>query len=207
VSNVTVYFEGATRGTEKSASLNIEARRAMSRFASRLGVVRAPKFVQCGGRTQTFEAAWQAFIGRDRGEIIMMLVDGEDPSAYDPQNAWQHLRQRPADLWTQLEYSNARFVFLMATCMETWVVADKGSTGAHFGSCFKAGKIPKWPSLETVHRHTIFAALQAATASCKNKYDKGRVSFQAFAELDPATVRGLCPHADYFCARLLEECA
>lgn len=139
----------------------------------------------------------------------MLLVDSEEllaPERLDPQQAWNHLRNRSSDKWLSLSEAHSRHVFLMVTTMETWLVADPKSLGCHFGSDFNLKAIPAWPALEEVEKPRPLEALEKATSTCSKPYTKGERSFEALAELDTKVITSKCPHAKYFFERLKEEC-
>ena len=206
---VKVYVEGAAIGRGSKTSAPVDFRRAFSKLAGKLGVANQPSFIACGPRSETFKAAWKAFEERSPEDRIILLVDSESPPSYSPESAWKHLRERAEDKWLTLEHRHARYIFMMAVCMETWIIADSSSIASEFPSCFAADKIPCWPDLEQVEKQAVFDAIEKSTASCKDGWKKsrsGNATFQMFARLDPAIVRGKCPHANRFFDRLIEEC-
>ena len=83
----------------------------------------------------------------------------------------------------------------MLQVMETWFLADRAALQEYFGTKFKANKIKNWPRLENVKKCQVFKVLSTATALCKKKYSKGKISFELLAHVDPVRVEAACPHA------------
>ncbi len=198
---VKVYVEGATRGKGKNQSANIALRRGFRQFADKLGIEQSPAFVPCGGRTQTWDVAWNSFWSRQQDEFILLLVDSEEPAGADPQLAWRHLKLREG--WAELEDQHGRYVFMMVTAMETWLVADELALARKFGRAYRAGVVPKWQNLESVAKADIYTALDQATSGL---YSKGERSFELVGEIDPNIVSARCPHAKHFCDSLKSLC-
>lgn len=96
---------------------------------------RMPRLVACGGRGETFDDFKTAQHKRSAGAYVAMLVDSEDPvKAVD--KPWAHLRNR--DGWGRPAHAVDDQVFLMTTCMETWIVADREALKRHYrNDCLK----------------------------------------------------------------------
>ncbi len=204
--NVKVYVEGATRGKRKNKSVNIEFRKAFHLLSEKVGVAHVPEYVPCGGRSQTWDLAWDRFLKREQDEIIFLLVDSETRTNFGPKDAWKFLASQPLEPWTELDQRNARYVFLMVVMMETWLLADPDALARYFGDGFRSNQIPSWPKLEEIEKDSILETLSNATQECRKRYKKGERSFEALAEADPNVIARKCPHAAYFFQRLVEEC-
>lgn len=204
---VKVFVEGATRGRGGNSSANIACRRAFAKLAERCGAINKPEFVHCGGRSHTWTAAWNEFLNRKEGEIILLLVDSEQPTSLPPEDAWKFLATQPSEPWKDLGERNARYVFLMVVMMETWLLADSAALARYFGIVFRTNQIPNWPSPEDIGKESILETMAKATQECQRQYEKGQTSFEALAEVDPKLIAQKCPHAAYFFQRLKEECA
>jgi len=111
-----------------------------------------------------------------------MLVDSEDPVA-DVERPWAHLKQR--DTWDKPESAEDEQVFLMATCMETWIVADPDGLKVHYGKNFQQSALPALNNLESRGRDDVQDALTHATRNCQNAYRKGKRSFAVLGKLNP----------------------
>ena len=83
----------------------------------------------------------------------------------------------------------------MVQVMETWLLADRAALRRYFGAPFRENALPQWPALENVSKRDVSEALARATAACTRPYDKGTVSFELLAIVDPARVKAACPHA------------
>ena len=67
-------------------------------------------------------------------------------------------------------------VLLMATCMETWIVADGRALAAHYGQCLQRSALPAVNNLESKDTKTVQDSLFHATRNCTGPYDKGKKS-------------------------------
>jgi len=113
--------------------------------------------------------------------IQHLLVDSEDPVEEGP---WDHLHAR--DGWDRPVGAEDEQAQMMATCMETWIMADHEALHKVFGSCLREGNLFPANGLEERSRQELLGALRSATSDCgKDKgYEKGKRSFQILAELD-----------------------
>jgi hypothetical protein len=130
-------------------------------------------------------------VGNDGYPIL--LVDSEDPITLGP---WDHLKVR--DRWDRPVGAEDDQAQMMATCMETWIMADHEALHKVFGSCLREGTLIPVNDLEKRSRQELLEALESATKDCgKNKgYDKGKRPFQILAELN---TRSLEENLHYFC--------
>lgn len=129
-----------------------------------------------------------AHSGSREGDFIAMLVDSEDP-VKDPERPWDHLKRR--DDWERPNDALDEQVFLMTTCMETWVVADWVTLRKHFGQELQESARLPVQGLEERSRQDVYACLVRATSKCTKGYAKGRASFEVLAEVDPGALRAL----------------
>jgi len=127
-------------------------------------------------------------------EYPILLVDSEDPISSD--RPWDHLCVR--DRWDRPVGAEDEQAQMMATCMETWIMADHEALHKVFGSCLREGTLIPVNDLEERSRQELLESLKSATNNCgKNKgYDKGKRSFQILAELN---TRSLEKNLRYFC--------
>ncbi len=144
-------------------------------FANRLSAV-----TPCGGRGATFDRFQTAHrISND--SFIAMLIDSEDPIA-NIEETWKHLKHR--DSWDKPAGAVDEQVFLMTTCMETWIVADPETLKSHYGQCLQVSALPSLVGLENRDWHDVQDKLFHATRNCSNTYAKGKRSFGVLAILD-----------------------
>ena len=113
--------------------------------------------------------------------FVAMLVDSEDPIA-NVEETWKHLKTR--DNWVRPAGAADEQVFLMTTCMETWIVADPVTLKSHYGQCLQVSALPSLVKLENRNRHDVQKKLFHATRKCSNAYAKGKRSFEVLAILD-----------------------
>jgi hypothetical protein len=193
VVRVKVYVEGANRDSKEEKT---RCREAFSKLLERAGFKgRMPAVIACGGRDQTFKDFTTALNQANEGDCPILLVDSEDPvHQTGPDAVWRHLQDR--DRWVRPTGAWDEQAHLMATCMETWIVADRATLRDVFGSCFQEERLPPLVMLEDRTRQDVQNALALATQDCGKgrEYTKGRRSFQVLAELNPLTLRKHLPH-------------
>ena len=194
---VIVYVEGGG----DSKGLKARCREGFSKLAERGGLkCRMPSFVSCGGREQAF-VRFKIALLKDK-EIVFLLVDSEEPvSVGDWSNytseAWDHLNAR--DGWERPRDAQDDQAHLMATSMETWIIADRIALRRFFPHINENALLPV-SNLEDRQRDRVLDSLERATSSGgrQRQYQKGDRSFQLLAKLDPQTLRSLLPHFNRF---------
>ena len=175
-------------------------RKAWSEFFRSAGLSgRMPAIVRGGSRNQTYDKFTHAVRTPKARKLPVLLVDSEE-GVGDGSTAWEHLRNR--DCWLQPQGARNDQAFLMVVAMETWFLADRELLKQYFGPKLLESHFKKWPTLEDVSKETVFRALQAATAGCSSPYEKGKVSFDLLAKLNPSRVEIACPHAKELLDRL-----
>lgn len=164
----------------------------------------------CGGRDATakdFKIAhdkalkqYKASHGAEDLAYIAMLVDSEDP-VVDITKPCAHLNARAVDKCDCPADANDDQVFLMTTCMETWIVADRAALQGHYHAD-QSGKVkrpkqdqvitksmlPSLNGLEKQNRHEVHDKLENATAHCSNGFKKGARSFELLGKIDHCTL-------------------
>ena len=191
----TLYVEGGGDGR----SLRARFREGWSGFFGSAGLGGRVKIVRGGGREQTFNRFAAAVVSGGAGKPVLLLVDSEGPVA-PGSSAWQHLHDR--DGWTRPDGAGDDQAFLMVQLMETWFLADRDALRRCFGAEFRENAVRRWPDLEAVPKATVLETLDRATAACRKRYAKGKVSFELLARIDPARVEAACPHARALLGRL-----
>jgi hypothetical protein len=192
--SVKIYVEGGGDSKE----LRTRCREGFSKLIRKLGFVeRMPRIVACGGREKAYDDFKNSITSARNDEYPMLLVDSEDPVALDS-CPWDHLRAR--DNWNCPVGAEDDQAQMMATCMESWIMADHSTLRNYFGSCLRENALIQVNDLENRSRQELMDALKSATNSCgRNRgYDKGRCSFQLLAELDPVTLEQNLPHFKRF---------
>lgn len=186
---VRIVIEGGGSGENPDKDF----RQAWTQFFKAAGLVgRMPKVVRGEGREQTFDKFKTALQTARRDEVVILLVDSEEPVAAG-HSPWQHLRNR--DNWDQPAGAADDSAYLMVQVMETWLLADRDALREFFGPQLNENHFSQWPNLEELHKDTVLSALERATSVCQKTYSKGKVSFELLAQIDPQTVAGACPHA------------
>ena len=153
---------------------------------------RAPRIIPCGSRNNAYDS-FQTAHRQGAWAYVALLVDSEDPVS-DSEKPWEHLKRR--DDWDRPAGATDDQVFLMTTCMETWIVADRNGMKRFFERhkpCLRAAGLPSLAGLEVRDRHQVQDALITTTKDCTNAYAKNRRSFEALANADPAVLRPLLP--------------
>ena len=87
--------------------------------------------------------------------------------------------------WKRPDGAEDKQVLLMTTCMETWIAVDRQALHAHYGSCLQESALQALHNIESRTRHDIQDALFHVTRNCKNKYKKGKRSFEILKKLSP----------------------
>ena len=181
-----IYVEGGGEG----ASLHTRCEEGFTKLLRNAGFGgRMPRIVACGSRGDAYDRFKTA---HESGEydFVALLVDSEDTVA-DGEQTWAHLLAR--DEWTRPKNAADTQVFLMTTCMETWLVADRTALKAHYGSKLQETALPALANLEARHRHNIQDALEKATRTCSNAYQKNKRAFALLAAVTPAVLETNLP--------------
>lgn len=186
-----IYVEG---GGEDASSLS-SCREGFRKLLEKAGLKeRMPKIVACGGR----QSAYKDFVRGHRAQeadFVGLLVDSEEPMA-DTEKPWAHLESRPSDPMPRPMDATDEQAMVMATCMETWIVADRAALARVYkGGCLQEGALPPLFDLESRDRHAVQGALEHATRNCGNAYRKGKRSFRTLEEVEPDRIR---PHLASF---------
>lgn len=186
--SVTIYVEGGGESRE----LKTRCREGFSKLIKKLGFGRRnPKIVACGGRGKAYDMFKNSITSATNDEFPILLVDSEDPVTSDP---WDHLRVRDNwDLPVGAEDDQAQ---MMATCMETWIMADHATLRDFFGACLRENALIQVNDLENRSRQELLDALISATNNCgRNRgYDKGSNSFTILAKLNPRLLEENLPY-------------
>lgn len=186
VKTLTIYLEGGGDSNE----LRRRCREGFRKLFEKCGFEKMPKHVACGGRGETFKRFCTAFCGSSNNNIVLMLIDSEDPMS-NTEQTWAHLKVR--DNWEKPNGAEDAQVLMMTTCMETWIVADREALRAHYGGELNENQLPSLVELENRTRDTIQNALVTATRKCSNRYEKGKRSFQVLAVLNRTTLESHLP--------------
>ncbi len=124
-----------------------------------------------------------------------MLVDSEEPVA-DAEKPWAHLKKR--DGWDRPDGATDAQALLMTTCMETWIATDRAALRDHYGAKLQESALPNLTAIESRDSHEIHDALAHATRDCKNRYQKGKRSFEALKAVRPEELRKHLPSFQRF---------
>ncbi|MHB9025235.1 MAG: DUF4276 family protein [Armatimonadota bacterium] len=193
---VKVYVEGAGHTDFERT----KCRQAFSTFFAAAGLTgKRLRTVPCGGRQSAYDAFVTALNNAGTDELPLLLVDSED-FIIAGQTSWQHLKAQ--DNWDRPTGASDDQAFLMVQVMETWFLADRELLRTHFTGNLIEHHLPAWQNLEAVSKVNILTALERATANCNVPYQKGTLSFEILAKLDPNKVEVACPHARSFLQRL-----
>ena len=191
-----IFVEGGGNGKD----LKSDCRKGFRKFLERAGLVgNMPAIFACGGRQNAYKDFNNAPL-TGKGYAVL-LVDSEDPVT--TQNPWHHLKVR--DNWDRPDDVTEDQCHLMVQVMESWFLADVDALQSHYGHGFRQQSLPQNPDIEKVAKDDVLSGLdQAAKATNKGAYKKGRDSFPILEKLDPAKVRIASPYADRFIEALLK---
>lgn len=195
---VKIYIEGGGN----SKDLNIRCREGFQKLLERSGFQkRMPSLSACGSRESAYEDFKTANALSHANKLVFLLVDSEDPMD-DIEQAWKHLKGR--DKWTKPDGAEDWQVLLMTTCMETWIIADRGALQRHCGNSLQESALPPLHGLEQLPRDEVQTKLARSTAHCTSPYKKGKRSFEYLSRVDP---EALSEHLSSFnrCIRILNE--
>ena len=113
-----IYIEGG--GDSKEGTTH--CREAFSKLLQKAGFSgRMPRLVASGSRNSAYKDFYTAHAYASPQECVALLIDSEEP-VENIEETWQHLRGR--DDWKRPQDAKNCQVFLMTTCMETWILAD-----------------------------------------------------------------------------------
>lgn len=183
--NVKIYVEG---GGETRA-IQAPLRRAFTKLLKNAGFAgRMPSIVGCGGRTEAFDVFVNAVSKPEPDTTYLLLVDSEDLVKSAP---WEHLKTRVGDGWQRPDNATDEQVHFMATCMETWLIADIENLKSFFGKGFNEKALLAGNNTENRARDKQKEVLENASKDCKTKFKKGDVSFEILATTSPEKLRFL----------------
>ncbi|MEK7831977.1 MAG: DUF4276 family protein [Acidobacteriota bacterium] len=199
---VTIYVEGGGDSKE----LQARCREGFRKLIEKTKVVRNPAIVACGSREQTFKK-FKIAASTAGGELPLLLVDSEDPVKVTDENpdsteAWNHLKAR--DKWERPAGVANDQAQLMATCMETWIMADQSALSVFFGQHLQTSALLPVLNLEARTRDEVQDKLVWATRNCgrDRSYAKGKRSFKVLEHLKPDTLQKHLPHFRRFVSTL-----
>lgn len=182
-----IYIEGGGDSKE----LHIRCREAFRRLLEKCNFKgRMPRLIACGGRGDTFEDFKTACQISSADEYVALLVDSEE-ALQDIEQPWVHLNGR--DRWIRPAKVRDEQALLMTTCMETWIASDRDALRKHYGGHLREKDLPDLHNMEERSRHDIQNALVKATQDCRNRYQKGKRSFEVLAALTPDQLRKHLP--------------
>ena len=180
-------------GGGASKELQARCREGFKKLLGNSGFTgRLPRIIACGSRNEAYDN-FRVAHRAGRTSYIALLVDSEDPVT-DGEKPWDHLKLR--DKWDRPAGASDNQVFLMTTCMETWIIADRAGLTRFFERykpCLRAAALPSAVDMEARLRHPVQEALMTTTQDCANPYAKNKRSFEALAGADPAVLRSLLP--------------
>lgn len=183
--NVKIYVEGGG----DTRALQTTLRRAFTSLLKSAGFAgRMPAIVGCGGRKEAFDVFVNALSKPEPDTTYLLLVDSEDPVKSAP---WEHLRTRKGDGWEQPVNASPNQLHFMATCTESWLIADRDNLKKYFGKGFKESDLPSAFDLENRSRDSMRKALLEASKDCQTKFTKGEVCFEILETTSPVKLKTL----------------
>lgn len=145
MTDAMIYVEGAG----ESNQLRIRCREGFTNLLKNCGFEgRLPRIVACGGRDIAFDK-FKTAIKEGNRAYVALLVDSEDPVAHI-EKPWEHLKKR--DKWICPAGAIDDQVFLMTTCMETWIISDRDSLRRRYKVGFQESSLPPTSKLEVRDR-------------------------------------------------------
>jgi len=191
---------------EDSKELQSRCREGFRKLIEKTNVARNPAIVACGSRDQTFKK-FKIAVSTASDEYPLMLVDSEDPVKTTDENpdsaeAWNHLKA--GDNWDKPSSVANDQAQLMATCMESWIMADQPALSVFFGQHLQTSALLPEQNLEARARDEVQDKLVWATRDCgkDRSYAKGKRSFKILGHLNPETLKKHLPHFRRFASTL-----
>jgi len=192
VTDAKLYVEGGSVGAD-SKEIQARCREGFKKLLLKIGLTnRLPRIIACGSRNEAYDSFKTEHLA-GKMAYVALLVDSE-ALTINGENPWGHLKIR--DDWNCPTGATDDQVFLMTTCMETWIIADKDGLSRFYEKykkCLRSGGLPSTVNLEAKDSHVVQNALLAATQDCSNAYMKNKRSLEALATVDPAVLQSLLP--------------
>ena len=199
--SISIFVEGGGNSKELKTRCREGFRKLFQNWAELNR--RMPKLIACGSRNDTFESFKIALSLRKNDEYVGLLIDSETPiNSIDL--PWSHLEDH--DKWQKPPNSTNDQVLFMATCMETWIVADEKTLKAYYGHKFLDSALPPSENLESRPSSEVQKALKDATRNCPNRFMKGAKSFAVLSKLSPDTLEMHLPNFKRVRRILKEKC-
>lgn len=182
-----LYLEGGGDSKE----LHVRCREGFRKLLEKCGFMqqrRMPRLFASGGRATVFDDFSTAHGNNPGDNYVAMWIDSEDPIE-GIEAAWEHLQNvKTVPQWKRPEGASDDQVLFMTTCMETWIVTDRGALKDHYGNKLQDSALPPLVDLELRSRHDVQKQLIHATRNCSNAYSKGKQSFEILGKLSPTTL-------------------
>ena len=150
-----------------------------------------PRIVSCGGRRQAVDKFLHSI---NIGEDAFLLIDSEE-KVLEEQTSTAFLCHEFKEFESLQNLSDK--CHLMVECMETWFLADMKAMENYFNPGFDKNKLPKFKSIESISKETLYKSLKESTKSTKTKgeYSKGQHSFKLLSLINPKLVFEASPWA------------
>lgn len=186
VNEIRIYVEGG--GDQRDTKVRL--REGFGLFLGELKALARQQrigwnVIACGSRESAYEDFCTALETHPEA-FNVLLVDAEESFENDSER-WAHLNK--IDNWTCPAEAGEDHCFLMAQCMETWLLTDRENLQRYYKDCLTASSLPRNAKLENVEKDKVLTSLENATKSCKNSYHKTRHGFDILGKTDPQKAR------------------
>jgi len=170
---------------------------SLEESAKQKGIGLQPVF--CGSRNMTYEEFGRRLKKyRSGGDSAypVLLVDSEC-AVERPGKCWDHLRNRPGDLWLRPVGATDDQCHLMAQAMEAWFFADPAALAEFYGGGFLLGALSNRQDVESIPKEEHIARLEAATRhTSKKSYHKFKHGPELLRRINPSLVRSRAAYCD-----------
>jgi hypothetical protein len=174
-----IYLEGGGDSKE----LHVRCREGFHKLLERSGFAgRLPRLFACGGRKAAFDDFKTDHLSKGASDYVALLIDSEEP-VKDKEVPWDPLKT--SDGWDRPAQATDDQVFLMTTCMETWIITDQEALRAYYGKQLQLSALLPLIDLEQRTRHDVQDRLARSTRNCTSPYSKGKRSFEILGRLAP----------------------
>ncbi len=184
--SIKIHVEGGG-GQDR---INTLCRKGFSEyFAKIVPPNKNPRIVPSGSRRSAYDDFCTSIrTERHKYELILLLVDSEDPVANNL-TAWQHLKRRVADNWDKPQDAGDQSAHLMVQCMESWFLADKDVLARYFGQGFLRSSLPGQANVELIGKSDVLNALEHAVGpTTQRRYHKTNHGYELLGLISPERV-------------------
>jgi len=170
-------------GGEKGKDLRSKCRKGFKEFFVKAKAIENNFIVVASGaRGEAFKDFKTELKNKKSNEEVILLIDSEGPIA-EESVIWDFLKKM--DGWDRPRDAGEDNVHLMVQSMESWFMVDKEELEKYYGNGFHSNSLPQNVRIEEIPKEDVVKGLNAAAKETpKEKYEKGRDSFEILAKIN-----------------------